>query len=146
MPEIYFFSKSLWCNLQYLTSPQNENVLSKRTRKRYSWHFDNTNSRWCDSKFKITQWDFKYRKHTKKLHHECFNNSKIFSYHIMKGRRSRTGCVPMYLSMYVCLYPSSAHSFDPIVMKLGMDTWECHGVGSEHEARSPRERSDRRGR
>ena len=56
--------------------------------------------------------------------------------------------------MYVCLYPSSAHSFDPIVMKLGMDTpwdppWECQGVGrersdreSKRKARSPRERND----
>ena len=28
----------------------------------------------------------------------------------------------IYVPIYVCLYPSSAHSFDPIVMKLGMDT------------------------
>ena len=33
------------------------------------------------------------------------------------------------LSIYVCLYPSSAHSFDPIVMKLGMDTpWDPESV------------------
>ena len=45
----------------------------------------------------------------------------------------------MYLSMYVCLYPSSALSFDPIMMKH-MDTpWDpgsaCHGLDSEYEAR-----------
>ena len=46
----------------------------------------------------------------------------IINNHIMKGRRSRT----IYVAMYVCMYPSSAHSFDPIVMKLGMDTpWDA---------------------
>ena len=31
--------------------------------------------------------------------------------------------------MYVCMYSSSAHSFDPIVMKLGMDTpWDPRSV------------------
>ena len=35
----------------------------------------------------------------------------------------------MSLCTYVCLYPSSAHSFDPIGMKLGMDTpWDPGSV------------------
>ena len=79
--------------------------------------------------------------------------------HIMKGRRSRTDYLCMYVCMYVCMYPSSADSFGPIGMKLGMDTpWDPGSVigqvasakrearGSEAtekcEARSLMERSD----
>ena len=50
---------------------------------------------------------------------------KQTNHHIMKGRRSRTDYVPMY----VCMYPSCAHSFGPIGMKLGMDTpWDPGSV------------------
>ena len=54
---------------------------------------------------------------------KVMNNSDW--HHIMKGRRSWTA----YLCTYVCMYPSSAHSFGPIGMKLGMDIpWDPGSV------------------
>ena len=36
--------------------------------------------------------------------------------------------VALSVCLFVCLYPSSAHSFSPIGMKLGMDTpWDPAG-------------------
>ena len=58
----------------------------------------------------------------------------------MKGRRSRTGYVTIYVCIYVCLYPSSAHE---TWHGHSLGPWECHGVGRERKARSPKERSDR---
>ena len=44
-------------------------------------------------------------------------------------RATVTDGLSMYLSFYECLYPSSAHSFDLIVMKLGMNThWDPRSV------------------
>ena len=43
--------------------------------------------------------------------------------------------------MYVCMYPSSANSFDPIMMKLGMDTpWDFGSVMGQVASPKPEAR------
>ena len=49
----------------------------------------------------------------------------------LAGRSAERACKLVYvikIALSVCLYPSSAHSFSPIGMKLGMDTpWDPAG-------------------